>query len=183
MREETRRRLIEAGGRALADRGLDGVRTAAVARAAGVANGTFYLHFDDRDALVAAVVETALTELASALAEIRDSGDGLAGTDRAAVEAIVDCAEANRDIMIGAMRASWHRVGMQPFEGLLAQRRAEMESAGLHSDQTGLDVRVAVQAEFAALTGTLAWWLTTDTGVTRDELVDSLVSVVSRLSA
>ncbi|WP_222678449.1 TetR/AcrR family transcriptional regulator [Rhodococcoides corynebacterioides] len=183
MREDTRRRLIEAGARALATNGLDGMRSSVVARDAGVANGTFYLHFDDREALVTAVVETALGELAQSLHDIRSTKTHLVDTDRQAVEAIVTCGERNRDIMIGAMHASWLRVGTAPFGLLIEQRIRELQAArdGGQVDG-GLDVRVVGQAEFAALTGTLSWWLIEDTGVSREELVDSLVAIIGRIT-
>lgn len=183
MREDTRRRLIEAGARALVTSGLDGVRSAAVARDAGVANGTFYLHFEDRDALVAAVVETALVDLAHTLHEIRSARTNFVDTDREAVEAIVTCAERNRDIMIGAMRASWLRVGTEPFGPLIDQRIRELQSARDSGQfDAGLEIRVVARAEFAALTGTLSWWLVEDTGVSRQELVESLVAIVDRIT-
>lgn len=183
MREETRRRLIEAGARALMAGGLDGVRTTAVARDAGVADGTFYLHFADREALVAAVAETALSELAASLRDIRDDGSDLAGTDHAAVEAIVACGERNRDIMIAAMNASLLNVGADPFGPLIEQRTRELEAARESGQfDPGSNVKVTAQAEFAALARTVSWWLLEDTGVSRAELVTSLVAITRRIT-
>ncbi len=48
----TRTRLLEAGARILAESGYGGLSVSAVARAAGVAQPTFYVHFRDKDELL-----------------------------------------------------------------------------------------------------------------------------------
>ena len=50
-REQTRARLITSGKQLFAKRGLHGVTTHDIARRAGVAAGTFYLHFKDKTEL------------------------------------------------------------------------------------------------------------------------------------
>ncbi|MEO0361173.1 MAG: TetR/AcrR family transcriptional regulator [Pseudomonadota bacterium] len=49
---ETRARLIAAAEAAIAEAGYDALRVDEVARAAGVAKGTFFAHFRDKDALM-----------------------------------------------------------------------------------------------------------------------------------
>lgn len=61
--EATRRQLVEAGLRVVADTGFAGASTAAIARATGKAHGTVFVHFPTRDDLVAALV----TELGRAI--------------------------------------------------------------------------------------------------------------------
>ena len=61
---EARDRILEAGTRLLADRGLDAINTNVIARAAGVGVGTFYSQFEDKHAFHRAVVARGL-ELAS----------------------------------------------------------------------------------------------------------------------
>jgi AcrR family transcriptional regulator len=48
----TRRRLLEAAARVLRESGYGGLSVSAVAREAGVAQPTFYVHFADKDELV-----------------------------------------------------------------------------------------------------------------------------------
>ena len=50
-RAQTRERLLAAGRKLFAERGLHGVTTHDLAADAGVAAGTFYLHFSDKAAL------------------------------------------------------------------------------------------------------------------------------------
>ena len=56
QREATRRQLVEAGLRVVAEHGFAGATTAAIARATGKAHGTVFVHFANRDALVEALV-------------------------------------------------------------------------------------------------------------------------------
>lgn len=56
QREATRRQLVEAGLRVVAEHGFAGATTAAIARATGKAHGTVFVHFATRDALVEALV-------------------------------------------------------------------------------------------------------------------------------
>jgi AcrR family transcriptional regulator len=55
QKEETRRRLVEAAERLIAERGFLALRTADVAQAAGVSHGAVFVHFPTREALLAAV--------------------------------------------------------------------------------------------------------------------------------
>ncbi len=48
---------VEAGLKALADQGVDAVRVERLAEALGVTKGSFYWHFTNRDALLAAMLE------------------------------------------------------------------------------------------------------------------------------
>jgi AcrR family transcriptional regulator len=54
-RERTRARLMDAAVGIFASVGYESASVNEIARAADVANGTFYLHFKDKDAIVAAV--------------------------------------------------------------------------------------------------------------------------------
>jgi AcrR family transcriptional regulator len=56
QREATRRQLVEAGLRVVAEHGFAGATTAAIAQATGKAHGTVFVHFANRDALVEALV-------------------------------------------------------------------------------------------------------------------------------
>jgi AcrR family transcriptional regulator len=66
-KERTRRQLIEAGLRALAEKG-HGLTVSDVVAAAEVSNGTFYNYFADRDDLIEALAEHSALSLAAAAA-------------------------------------------------------------------------------------------------------------------
>ncbi len=62
-RQESNRKLLDAARRLFVDNGYDATRPQDIARAAGVANGTFYLHFQDKEAVFLAFAEQAQDEL------------------------------------------------------------------------------------------------------------------------
>ncbi len=69
--ERTRRRLLDAARRLMADRGPDGLTVSAVAHAAELNRTTAYQHFRTRDALVAAVSDELVAEIVGLLADPR----------------------------------------------------------------------------------------------------------------
>lgn len=77
QREETRRQLVQAGLKVVADRGFAGTTTAAIAEASGKAHGTVFVHFRTRDALVAELVEEIGRAMTQRLAEIPDESPGV----------------------------------------------------------------------------------------------------------
>ena len=76
--------IVDAGSRLLADPAAPPLTLRGVARAAGVAATSVYLHFDDIDALILAVAERHFATLSQAQADARDR----AATPREAVLAI-----------------------------------------------------------------------------------------------
>jgi AcrR family transcriptional regulator len=77
---------VEAGFALLAQQGIEAVRVEALARTLGVTKGSFYWHFRDRDALLAAL----LTHWQSiATQAVIDRLDALGGTAAARVNALV----------------------------------------------------------------------------------------------
>jgi AcrR family transcriptional regulator len=80
----TRQRLLRAGLALLAERGYEDLTTGRVARKAGVAQPTFYVHFRDKDDLLRAIALDAVAELRVALRAVRlrlgRPGDLLAAT-------------------------------------------------------------------------------------------------------
>ena len=68
--------LIEATATAIVERGLEGVTTHHIADAAGVSVGSLYQYFDDKDALVEALVDKLANEIAQALLRLPMSQNG-----------------------------------------------------------------------------------------------------------
>lgn len=74
---EKRRRVVEAAWRLVLRHGLRGMTMEALAREAGIAKGTLYAQFADKDAVVAAVIDDMLVELDAAFRQGM-AGGGLA---------------------------------------------------------------------------------------------------------
>ncbi len=115
---ETRRRLVEAARARFASDGIDAVRINEITEAAGVGFGSFYNHFEGKDAIVAAVVEEVATELGEAIeratADLDDAAEVVAVAHRTIVER---CAADHRlgwllvrlDVTHDIALQSWHR--------------------------------------------------------------------------
>jgi AcrR family transcriptional regulator len=90
--EERRRDILDAAGRVLAKKGIVGTTVEDVTAAAGVAKGTFYLYFQSKDQVVAALrdrfVEESLAHANELLARVGHE-DWLALIDTT-VEAVID---------------------------------------------------------------------------------------------
>jgi AcrR family transcriptional regulator len=100
---ETHRRLLQAARRLFIERGYHATRPQDIARAAGVAIGTFYLHFADKWEIFVAFSEEAREELQATL---REKAAGATGFDlqlRAALEAIFDYGAQNPGVLRVAM--------------------------------------------------------------------------------
>ncbi|HTA13883.1 MAG TPA: TetR/AcrR family transcriptional regulator [Solirubrobacteraceae bacterium] len=94
----TRLALLEAGAVVAERHGLAGMSVAAVAEQAGVAKGTFYLYFPDRDAFIDALHQRFYARVSEAVAE---AVDGLApGTELLlrAIDAYLDVCLENHAV-------------------------------------------------------------------------------------
>ena len=91
----TRRRLLDAAAETYADAGVDGATISAITERADVGLGTFYLHFEDKDAIAVAVsalvLRRLLDEESNAIEAVRSVGGQ---PDPGAVLARAVCARA-----------------------------------------------------------------------------------------
>jgi AcrR family transcriptional regulator len=173
-RRETRRRLIVAGTELFARRGLYGATSAEIARHAGVAAGTFYLHFKDKQELFREIVFAALAQLRareeSASAHARDRVEEL----RARYHELLRFAEENRNLVrvLFGRRHEAADLGEDVLDAILPglEERVRETSAG-----AGLHPGVAAQALAAMVSRVLAWWTHDPARASRDEVVETLL--------
>lgn len=178
-RAETRRRLVEAGTELFAREGLHGTTSTRIARVAGVAAGTFYLHFADKHALFRAIAFDTLARLRDHMAAAADA----AGTDvqrqlRARMETLVAFAEEQHDLVrivfgrgheAGALADEMADALFPGVEARLRDRIAEgLADPGLHA-------AVAAQSLLAMWTRVVAWWVEDPSRASRDAVVETLV--------
>jgi AcrR family transcriptional regulator len=69
---DKRRQILEAAERVFRSKGLSKTTTREIARDAGCAEGTLYLHFDDRVALFCAVLDECLPDVKEPLYQLKD---------------------------------------------------------------------------------------------------------------
>jgi AcrR family transcriptional regulator len=77
QKEQTRRRIIAAAIEQFAQNGLLETKTAAIAATAGVAHGTIFAHFPDRDALLSATLDEFALLINQRLHELASDGSDL----------------------------------------------------------------------------------------------------------
>ena len=99
---QTRRQLLDAARSLFGANGYDATRPQDIARAADVAVGTFYLHFDDKRAAFLAFTDEAAAQLMECVRSravgARDFADGLMRS----LEAIVEYSEAHPGVLAAA---------------------------------------------------------------------------------
>jgi AcrR family transcriptional regulator len=161
-RAQTRARLLEAGLALFAERGLHGVTTHDVAARAGVAAGTFYLHFaDKRDLLRVIAAETTgwLRErLDRATRSARGSREGVPAFS----DALLSFAEEHRDrvrILFGrdGDAAAVQADVLSALAASIAETRRQRAASG--EMPADLDPEVLAQALVGMLARVVAWWV------------------------
>jgi TetR/AcrR family transcriptional regulator, transcriptional repressor for nem operon len=86
----TRAALLEAGRAVAEEHGLAGISVNAVVAAAGVAKGTFYVHFADRDAFIAALRASFAERVGAAIAAATEHHEAGARRLLAGIDAYLD---------------------------------------------------------------------------------------------
>lgn len=177
-REATRSRLLTSGTQLFAEHGLNGVTSHDIARAAGVAAGTFYLHFPDKSTLFEEIaVDTESRLRAHIEAATRTAGD-LRGAVRAQVEALFDFASDNRDLIRILFSADAGAAGSE----LLDSFSASIAEGRRHAIATGempreIDAAVLSQALVGMLSRALLWWIEDPDRVARETVIETLTRI------
>lgn len=128
LREETSRAILAAAEDVFASEGLS-ARMESIAAHAGVAVGTLYNHFEDRKALLAALIrsrrDALLSRIDAALAEVR--GEGVEPEVRAYLSAVEQHARAHGPLLHVLMQAGDGPGDGRPSVTLVAElaRRAQ----------------------------------------------------------
>jgi AcrR family transcriptional regulator len=92
-KDETRARLVSAGAAIFAEKGVDGARIGDIAKAAGVAMGTLYTHFPDKEALFDEVMRSGKEIVLAGLEFAQSAHDDREVRDLAAMEGVVAFAQ------------------------------------------------------------------------------------------
>jgi len=178
-RLETHRRIVEAGTELFAEGGLGAVTSTAIAKRAGVATGTFYLHFPDKHALFEELVEDALEEMGSQFDPDR-AGPGAEAGIRGDLERVVEVAERRRNLI----RAVFDRGESTGLAGRVQDRiagRLEAVYTRVFRDrQIALHPGAAAQARAALVVRVIAWWAEDPSRASREEIIDTLLELDPR---
>jgi len=179
-RSATRGRLVEAATRLFAGAGLHGVTSHDIARAAGVAAGTFYLHFDSKEALFREVAFEAAARLRDRVGKALAPATTLEAAVRARTATLIDFAEEERalvQILFGRNHEA-AGVGVDVLDFLTAgleQMLRERAAAGELAP--GVDPAVAAQALNGLRVRLVAWWAEQPGRIPRETLIESLARI------
>lgn len=176
-RIQTRQRLVESATRLFAERGLHGVTSHDIAREAGVASGTFYLHFRDKTDVYRHIVFDAVEQLAVAVQQVVETSHAGALGLRARAEAIVAFAERNRDIVRVAFSTDAEAADVE--SDALSQMAANLEARLRRERDEGLfppdlDPAVCARAHVGMTAHLIDWWTQDPSRASREAIVETL---------
>lgn len=95
---DKRERILQAAIRVFAEKGFYATRVSEIARAAGVADGTIYLYFKNKDAVLVSIFEERLRALIDLLRAELAACDGVEARIRRIVEVQLGLLEGQRDL-------------------------------------------------------------------------------------
>jgi AcrR family transcriptional regulator len=178
-RLETRRRLLEAGTELFAEGGLRAVTSTAIASRAGVATGTFYLHFPDKHALFEELVQAALEEMRAQFDPDR-SGPGSEEGMRRDLERVVDVAERRRNLIRAVFDRGESSGLAERIQERIASRLEPLYARLFPERGISLHPGAAAQARAAVLVRVIAWWVEDPSRARRNEIIDTLLELDPR---
>lgn len=159
-RERTRQELLRAAARVLAERGFHETKIADIAAAADVGVGTFYLHFDTKDALFDALVDETVRRLKATVDDARRAATDPLEQTRVANAAFCRFAQENREVfrIVFGHGAAYHDV-IRRAQELFAADVEETFRAGVAAGVfEPIPSAVAAQAVVGMATQILSWW-------------------------
>lgn len=180
QKDETRSKLVAAGAEIFARRGVEGARISDIAKEAGVAMGTLYTHFGDKDALFDEVMRAGKSIVLDGLAQSQQMDGDRAAKDRAAMEGVVAFAQLYGPLfrLLLSRGAADQPMQREVVDAIAALRITELEQ-GKKEGWVRADVRseAAARCEVGAVFHLLDWWLDNPDLMTDEDLVDQLCLV------
>jgi AcrR family transcriptional regulator len=179
-REVTRERLVESATSLFATRGLHAITTHDIAAGAGVAAGTFYLHFKDKHALFREIVWSAVASLHARLDRAHAAAADPADAVRRRSAEVIGFAEENRDlirILFGrdtGVAAVEHEVLAHLAGEVETTLRARIAAGAVRRD---VDPAVAAQAIVGMLARVVAWWAEDPSRAAREAVIHTLAEI------
>jgi len=174
----TRHDLLGAAVRVLSDKGFHDTKIADIADAADVGVGTFYLHFETKDALFDALVDETVRRLKTAVDEAQLAARDPIERIRRANTAFCRFAQENREVfrIVFGHAAAYHDV-IRRAQDLFAADIEENIRAGIASGAlTPVPTAVAAQAVVGMATQILSWW-TEHASIPMETLEDTMTTI------
>lgn len=180
QKDETRSKLISAGAEVFARKGVEGSRISDIARQAGVAMGTLYTHFSDKEALFEEVMRAGKAIVLDGLAQSQQMPGDRASKDRAAMEGVVAFAQIYGPLfrLLLSRGASDQPIQREVVDAIAALRVTELEQGKREGwVRADIDPQSAARCEVGAVFHLLDWWLEDPNRLSAAALVDQLCLV------
>jgi AcrR family transcriptional regulator len=176
-RAATRQRIVEAGTALFAHEGLHAVSSARIAKAAGVAAGTFYLHFRDKKELFREIVFAAVARLQDGQNRAAEAaGPEIGAQVRARIAELAAFTEQNSHLIRIVFGRDHEAAALgEDILDLLEPRVEEILGQGVESGELrGVSLPVASQALMGMLSRVIGWWAEDLSRASRAEIIQTL---------
>lgn len=180
---ETRRRLLLAAREVFAEKGYPHAGIADVAKRAGRAHGSFYLHFANKEAVLQALLEDAMAQLSLELKTLWRWDEPESGVRRA-VRRFIEAYGEDRDLWLlldqrSSLETAFKKLSDQWFHQLATSIMHGMASAETPALMPGLDPEVLAQVLAGMLSDSTRALYQETSSWTPDELADEISTIWS----
>ncbi len=180
-----REMILTEATKAFATLGYHGVKVSKLCQSAGIANGTFYIYFRDKDELYQAVMKSAAAQFLSVLREAEATGDeSPADADLRDLRIIVQFSEQHPWLALAVFNERGFRNEDESnVHSMLVDQRKSMIAAGQSSGSFRTDIvpELAARAEVALTAELIATWLERPDKLSRADLINELHGYRMRL--
>ena len=180
-RRETRRRLVEAGTKLFARRGFARTRATDISREAGVAVGTLYVHFTDKEALLREILFQGFEEMHAVVQRITEAKYAtVEGSVRAHTEALVSYAAEHPELfqILFSTEVATTAAGTELLAALTAHQEERLrEGIAEGYFRADLDPGVAARAVIGMLIQVLHWWTQDPSRAPREVVIDTVTGL------
>ena len=177
-KERTRHELLGAAVRVLAHKGFHDTKIADIADEADVGVGTFYLHFDTKDALFDALVDETVRRLKAVTDEAERAARDPIERIRLANTAFCRFAYENREVfrIVFGHAAAYHEVIRRAQDLFAADIERNIRDGIASGALVPIPAAIAAQAVVGMATQILSWW-TEHPEIAKESLEETMTTI------